>query len=255
MPPKDFKTVIARADDKLRRAYDALTDKNTPIAVLGGTVDVEVLSPAQLKGLLNGPKADIFVGDKLAFRNAPIRALMAWSHSMNARFTDNPLVRKVTLDKSIDIDAVQIILKTTITPTGMGGEKVVSVVKGVTLKQRILIYQAGVALGMNERAKYHGDHLKHYISKNLAPYDVLNLVIKSIPANDPVFRHLAKNLAYRRYKGTILDTEEFGAWLKKHGELSKAMNEADAPYKELRKAAYIAKAQDEKHQASIDQSA
>lgn len=125
----------------------------------------------------------------------------------------------------------------------------------MTFEQRVLVYQAGVALGMDGRVKYHGDYLKHYISKELASYDVLNLVIKSVPANDPVFQHLARNLAYHRHKGIILDTEEFAAWLKKHGELSKAMDEADAPYKERRKAAYNSKAQDEKLQVRIDPSA
>lgn len=135
--------------------------------MLDGTVNVAALTAAERQGLLDGPKADIFIVEKLAFPNAPISALMAWSYTINAHFEANPLARTITLKSSADFTAVQIILKSTITTSGIGGENIAFVRKGMTLEQLVLIYQAGVALDMDQRVNYHAKFLKNLISENL----------------------------------------------------------------------------------------
>ncbi|USP81346.1 hypothetical protein yc1106_08620 [Curvularia clavata] len=213
--------------------------------------NVAALTVAERQGLLDGPKADIFIVGKLAFPNAPISALMAWSYTMNAHFEANPLARTVTLKSSADLTAVQTVLKSTITTSGMGGENIAFVCKGTTLVQLGLVYQAGVALGMDQRVNYHAKLLKNLISENLISYEALNMIVKNIPSTDVMFQHLTQDLAYRRYKRTIPNAEEFEAWLQEHVALKDATGQADAPHKAIRKAARIAKAQEEKRQEAM----
>lgn len=49
------------------------------------------------------PKADVYVGQTLAFRAAPVQALMAWSPQANAHFRAEHLSRKVVLSEVLNM--------------------------------------------------------------------------------------------------------------------------------------------------------
>ena len=228
-------------DEALQARLATLVSTTAPVAgILSGTVDVQSLTKIQRQGLLDGPKVNVYVGRDVAFRNAPVRAMMAWSSKANVYFNRNPLANRIVIQESAaSIQAVQAILKATVTLYGMGGENIAPVHRATSFAEELRIYQAAHELGMKSRVEKAWKHLRHMISTNLLSYENLSLFLVCVPPTDDLFNHLAKDLATRRFQGRIPDTENFEKYLAENEALKNTMDEIDASHKaerEVRKA-------------------
>lgn len=238
MVPTTFAPVTTRTDQKAAHAMDSFVSKAAPVpAILKNSVNVYDLTVDERRGLLDGPKAEIYIETTRAFRNAPIRALMAWSPKANAHFRANPLSRKVAFPASAaDVSAVQNVLRATVTHAGMGKDALGAVFPGNTLTDAVKNYQAALTLGVKRRVEHIAKAIAGHISAGLLSYEAVTLIATCVPPSDEVFHYLAHNLATRRFQRQIPDPEDFEKYLETMPKLKEAMAEIDAPHQAERKA-------------------
>jgi hypothetical protein len=112
---------------------------------------------------------------------------------------------------------------------GIGGNEVWGVqLAGRPFIEGVYVYQAGRFLGAGEHVKHIAKHLRGSISEKIITYCELDTILKCVPASDALFKHVANDLAHRRYKKTIPDIEEFETFLETRQALKKAMKKIDA---------------------------
>ncbi|KAK3209501.1 hypothetical protein GRF29_69g2029579 [Pseudopithomyces chartarum] len=232
-------TVLSRADTNRASAMNDLVSKTAPVrGILSSTVDITTLTAAERKGLLEGPKIDIYIGNKMVFRSGAVRAFMAWSPKANTYFRANPTSQKIVFrEGAADPQAVVDVLKATITYYGMGGATPATVRMGTTTTQMVKLCQAGILLEMKNRIEHIYKRLKHVIATTLPPYEDLDAMLETIPASDSLFKLLATNLANRRFQKRIPDPEDFKIYLQGHVALKNAMDAIDATHQTERQAA------------------
>lgn len=255
MTSNEFTPVRSRNDIKYTQAREQLIDKNAPLPeLLDGPMHMPWLTVRERRGLLEGPKADIYVGDNLAFRGAPIRALMAWSGRAHKHFITNPLSRKVVFPGTkVTAWGIATILKATVTYQGMGGELIGTVYVGNNFGDMVKLYVAGNVLDMASRVSHIFVHMQHLINTNLLSYQEVTAVLNAVEPGDALLHHLARDMANRRFQGRISDPAQFDQYLAKHPTLETAMAEVDAPHEAARKAVHEAKIDKEKREHAAEQ--
>lgn len=232
-------TVLSPADADRANAMNDFVSKTAPVhSILSSTVDITTLTAAERKGLLEGPKIDIYIGNKMVFRSAAVRAFMAWSPKANTYFRANPTSQKIVFrEGAADPQALVDVLKATITYYGMGGVTPATVRMGTTTTQMVKLCQAGILLGMKDRVEHVYKRLKHVIATTLPSYEDLDAMLETIPVSDGLFKLLATSLANRRFQKRIPDPKDFETYLQRQVALKNAMDAIDATHQAERKAA------------------
>jgi hypothetical protein len=244
----DFTTVISKAEAKKAKAaakktqeFDISSKELFDCIVPGlhsGTVDITSLSLAQRLALLEGPTISLFVGNVLIRKNVPKRALMAVSAKVNDFIRKDPSRGIFHFpDSTVDISAVREVLDALTTFHGIGGYEVSGVqLAGRPFIEGVYIYQAGRFLGAGEHVKHIAKRLCVSISEKIIAYCELDTILKCVPASDGLFKHVANDLAHRRYKKTIPEIKEFETFLETRQALKKAMEKIDAEHQVRREA-------------------
>ena len=99
---------------------------------------------------------------------------------------------------------------------------------GLTPIDGVLMYQATRVLGVDNYINGVARGVKDTISSLLINYGELDVVATRVSPKDPSFHHLTNNLAWRRHKMQIPDTQRFASYLSQHPELNTAITAIDA---------------------------
>ncbi|KAJ4304800.1 hypothetical protein N0V90_000328 [Kalmusia sp. IMI 367209] len=215
---------------KVSSARGDLLSKTAPIQEdMTGTTDVRNLTREQRNGLLEGPMVGITrEGTLLAYVHK--RIIMACSSWANDYILKNPMAKYLTLPASeADPRALRLVFGWMTAPY-ICGKKVKAIYMGKDTVDACKIFQAADVLGMRPYVTHIASYFHHYISDQtcLMNYDELTVLLDAVQISDPLFKHLAKDLANRRYKQLIPDEEDFAAYLKKQPALSHAMDDIHA---------------------------
>ncbi|KAF2450035.1 hypothetical protein P171DRAFT_440450 [Karstenula rhodostoma CBS 690.94] len=238
-----FQNVVSRTVTKTNKAHEAglasLVDNKAPVdGILSAVVDLNKLTVDERLGLLRGPKASVVMNGKVVWRDAPIRAFMATSTKANEHFRSTPQSKHFDLPAGCATEeALKHVFKSTITAQAIGGSKVLRIPGGHSFQENIQLYKAGVALGMSAHVQHIARFLRATISRELITYENLTTIVKSLSTTDPLFQHLANDLARRRFLrniGTLEDEIEFAVYLEQHENLRQAMATIDAQHANAR---------------------
>lgn len=233
----DFTPIISKNVKKtqeLALASNALFSYIYP-QIQSATVDITTLTRPQRLVLLQGPKVNVFVGNTLVRASVPKRALMVSVDKRSQFYLENPRRTTIRLPVgSVDIHAMKLVLDALTTNKGIGSAECLPVPTGKTFIEGVYIYQAGLVLRAAKNVEHILKRLRVSISSNLISYPELDTILKCVLPADPLFTHVANDLAHRRYKKAIPDVTEFEEYLNKHQALRKAMNGIDADHQAKR---------------------
>jgi hypothetical protein len=251
-----FKNVASRTTVKTKKAVKVrLVDNKAPVeAILSGPVNLNELSVDERLGLLRGPKVSIVMeGRVISHGVVPLRAFMATSEKANSYFRKTPQHKQFELPTGCATEkALKHVLKATTTTDAIGDAEVLRVPGGVSFHDNIQLYKAGVALGMSDLLNHITGYLRGSISRELISYENLTATVTSLSAQDPLFQHLANDLARRRFQNAISDEAEFALYLEQHQNLKQAMADIDAQHESDRQRAKrahtMAKKKQEEHE-------
>ncbi|KAF9741889.1 hypothetical protein PMIN06_007998 [Paraphaeosphaeria minitans] len=238
-----FQSVVSRTTTNTNKAREAglasLVDNKAPVdGILSGIVDLNELTVDERLGLIRGPKVSIMMSGKVIIQNVPVRAFMAISTKANAYFRRMPQCKPVDLPVGrATHEALKHVLKSTVTDEAIGDAEVFRIPGGHSVQDIIQLYKAGVTLGMSSHVDHVVRFLRLAISRELISYHNLTTIV-TLHATDPLFLHVANDLARRRFQhdiGTAHDEVEFAHYLKKHQNLKLAMDGIDKQHANARK--------------------
>ncbi|KAF2788353.1 hypothetical protein K505DRAFT_394803 [Melanomma pulvis-pyrius CBS 109.77] len=229
----DFTAIISKNDKKsqeLDLASNALFS-DIYLQIQSAIVDITTLTQPQRLELLKGPKVNVFVGNTLMRSGVPKRALMVSVDKRSHSILKDPRRTTICLPAGlVDIPAMKLVLDALTTNKGIGKAECHPVSTGKTFIEGVYIYKAGLVLGAGKNVEHVLKRLRYLISSSLVSYPELDTILKCVPPTNPLFVHVANDLAHRRYKKTIPDVAEFEEYLEKRKALQKAMKEIDADH-------------------------
>jgi hypothetical protein len=202
---------------------------------------VTKLSVQDRAHLLLGPKISVVADNNVIIRkDVPLRALTVSSRFVHDLLQIKPdttefRVTRMGTSSKVDDKSIEHLLDllTTQSVIDANGMKLES----ASLINNILMYQACIALGI------HNDYvlpllrkLKDEVSARLLTVDERNTIINRVRATDPLMKHLAHNLCYRRINKKIDDIKGFEEWLahKNRKKLQEQMVVIDQVHKKRR---------------------
>jgi hypothetical protein len=233
--PVQARSAIKR-DNKHAAIYKSLVCPTAPVDVLSGVVDIRGLSQQQRQGLLSGPTITITHGG-VPVAQVCKRILMACSQNANTHISVNLAATQIALPAScVDFHALKTVLSW-MSAYYVGGLTVRQMPMGFNTVEACKILRAAAVLGMRPYVAHIAAYFHRYIGDQscLMDYAELTALLAAVKTDDALFKHLAKDLAIRRFQKRIPDSEVFAEFLKENPTLGKAMQEIDAAYAEERK--------------------
>jgi hypothetical protein len=179
--------------------------------------------------LLSGPRINIVAdGNVIIRKNVPIRALMASSTKLHDLLNVKCLVTQFRVPRNVDRKSIERLLD--LLTTGCIVDARTIKLTSRSFFADVLMYQACLALGIDYTHTIPLTRaLRAEITARLLTFDEMNAIVECVPATDPLFKHLAHNLWYRRFNREISDILAFEKWLGRYHkrELRSAMIEMD----------------------------
>lgn len=194
-----------------------------------GSTKVKDLTKQEIKELFAGPTIAIYASGRVWMMHAYKRALMAVSSRARTALMSNPALTSIQFDKC-GADAGVKVLKAI-----MSTLPHIRLPLGHSFVECVKIYQAANAIGVEEYTNEQLRLLRKTVSNRLLSYAELDAVLQFLSSSDPVFTHVAHNLAHRRFLKQIPDTEAFEAYLEEHSSLQTAMATIDKNNRRVRK--------------------
>lgn len=233
--------------------FNPLVSAKHPVPeVMNGTIDLRALSREQRRGLLEGPTITLTGGGNFPGQ-AHKHAFTATSLWANNRIQSRGVTSVLELPLSAaraDMQALKVMIGWIST---LGGYKLCAVPMGANAVEACKIYHAATVLDMRTHVFHIAAYFHGYIDdqSTFPTNDELNAMQAAFHPDTKVYKHLVKDLAHRRHKKQIPDTEDFTAYLKTQSTLSHAMDDIDAKFIAERKVAKKA-AQDQRKKRLVE---
>lgn len=210
-------------------------------------IDMNQLTAANRIHILQGRRVSVDMAGKTILQNVPVRALVAVSTVASEHFQNNPNTWYLNLPANCASHAaLKHVLKTTVSVDAIRATEITRVPGAHNFYDNLQVYKAGTVLGMSEYMEHIARFLRVSISQELISYKNLTAMVTTLSTEDPTFKHLANDLARRRFQhtiGTAEDEDEFASYLNKYVDLKEAMAAIDAMHVEARQRAERAAAE------------
>ncbi|KAF2022429.1 hypothetical protein BU24DRAFT_471647 [Aaosphaeria arxii CBS 175.79] len=197
--------------------------------------DLRLMCPSERRGLANGPRVGIYIGDE-KIMELPRRAAMAASAVLNTHLRKGMHVTNFRFKNTIpDANAVRFVLGDWLRESCTVAEEVDQIPSADTFSQNLKRLQAARLLGMDRYAThiliYHVDYLK----TRLPTYEEILDVIKFRTSNrDPLYTAMINHLGWLLRRKYIPDPEEFESFLQLHDELRQSISKNCAYFEKRR---------------------